>query len=135
MQPNPFGPRLEFCKKLGLKDGHNLVLLDAPTFITEMKYLLFPLDVEIYEDLRDDVTPDIVICWASDSLDLAKAFELLRTRILIDGAVWMVIPKKPVADTRGPKVYFNQMLAAALPAGLVDNKTLTFSEDEYGIRS
>ena len=135
MQPNPFATRIEFCRKLGIKAGDTIVLLDAPSFIRGMRYSLFPLaDIEILDDLSGADSPDIVIFWASDSLDLAKAFELLRKRTKPEGAIWAVIPTKPIADARGPKVYMDDLVAAARLSNLVDNKTLTFSQDESGIR-
>ncbi len=46
-----------------------------------------------------------------------------------------MIPKKPVARRLGSDVTFDRLQAAALTTSdLVDNKTLTFYEETYGIR-
>lgn len=130
------GTRLaqEFAQKLGIKPGHLVAVLNAPQFMKGMLRLLMPPEVRYQVDLAEGDHPDVVLFWPDEGIDLASAFADLRQRIQPAGAVWAVIPKRPVADTRGPKVYFDQMLQAALPTGLVDNKTLTFSDDEYGIR-
>lgn len=135
MQLNALSARIDFCRKLGVKEGHTIVLLDAPTFVRGLARVMFPLDgVQVRTELEAGVSPDIVLFWPNEATDLPSVFGRLRATIQPDGAVWVVIPKKPLADTRGPRVYFDQMLAAALPTGLVDNKTLTFSQEEYGIR-
>jgi hypothetical protein len=51
-----------------------------------------------------------------------------------DGALWVVIPKQKLAKERGVPYDWNAMLACALKTTLVDNKTLTFSPEEYGTR-
>ncbi|MBI2886561.1 MAG: DUF3052 family protein [Chloroflexi bacterium] len=124
----------EFIQKLGIKPGHSVAALNAPPFLRGLLRTLMPPEVRYQTDLAAGDRPDVVLFWPDDGINLASAFADLRQRIPPDGAVWAVIPKRPVADKRGPRVYFDQMLAAALPTGLVDNKTLTFSQDEYGIR-
>ena len=37
---------------------------------------------------------------------------------------WIVIPKRPVAETRDSDLRFQAVLDAVLPTGWVDNKTL-----------
>ena len=134
MRHNPLTPSIEFTRKLGIKRGDTVAALDAPPFIDMLSPALYLMDVELLTSLQENVTPNVVLYWPQDPAEMAQTFVELRARIHPDGAVWTVIPKKPVADSRGPKVYFDALLAAALPTGLVDNKTLTFSQDEYGIR-
>lgn len=124
----------ELVKKLGIKPSHSVAVLNAPPFMRGVLRTMMPRDVRYQTDLSDVDRPDLVLFWLDDSIDLASAFADLRQRLQPDGAVWAVIPKKPVADRRGPKVYFGDVLAAVLPTGLVDNKTLTLSEEEYAIR-
>jgi len=62
--------------------------------------------------------------------------DLRRFRALIeeDGFLWVVIPKKTAMKPLGRDVTFQDVLDIALRTDLVDNKTLTFSETEYGVR-
>lgn len=123
----------EFAGKLGIKPGHAVALLNAPAFITPVLQAALP-DVTLTDGLPEESQPDIILFWPDDTTDLAGTFGDLRWKIKPDGAIWAVIPKKPVADKRGPRIYFDRLLAEVLPTGLVDNKTLTFSEEEYGVR-
>lgn len=72
---------------------------------------------------------DMVVAWPEPNLE--AMFRQLLPRMRQDGAIWLVIPKKS-SGIPGPS--FPASLEAALPLGLVDNKTLTFSAIEYGIR-
>jgi len=49
--------------------------------------------------------------------------------------LWFVTPKKPAAIVRGTNIAFDTEQQFALSTSdLVDNKTLTFSDEEYGVR-
>ena len=134
MQRNPLTAGIEFTKKLGITRGDTVTTLDAPPFMHMLSSAFYLMEVDVRQSLEEDSVPNIVLYWPQHAAAMAQAFQTLRERIHPDGAVWAIIPNKPVADSRGPKIYFDQLLAAALPAGLVDNKTLTFSQDEYGVR-
>ena len=124
----------DFARKLGIKPGHAVALLNAPSFIGPVLRATLPPEVTLAAGLPEGTQPDIVLFWPDSEMDLAQAFEGLRWKIKPDGAIWAVIPKKPIADKQGPRIYFDRLLAEVLPTGLVDNKTLTFSEEEYGVR-
>jgi hypothetical protein len=76
----------------------------------------------------------MVILWLKDREGLDALFQRLRHLIPPEGAVWAVIPKKSARPKGSPAPNFDEALAAGLPTGLVDNKTLTFDDVEYGIR-
>jgi len=57
----------------------------------------------------------------------------LRGAITLDGAIWAVIPKKKVAK-KTTSVTFDQVQTVALKTDLVDNKVVSLSDGEYGIR-
>ncbi len=123
----------EFLRKLGIKDGHLVAVEDAPRgFGRELSRLLPPSCT-----LRDGLSPgekaDVVLLWARQ--ETSERFPDLQRRLQPGGALWVVIPKKTVAQRLGSDITFDRVQAAALATSdLVDNKTLTFSEDEYGIR-
>jgi len=67
-------------------------------------------------------------------VDLPRDLRAYRELIREDGFVWAVIPKKSAIRDLGRDVTFEDVLQAALGMDLVDNKTLTFTDEEYGIR-
>lgn len=72
---------------------------------------------------------DMVIAWPQGQVDdlLVK----IQTALKPSGAIWLVIPKN---SSHALGATLESVQSAALPLGLVDNKTLTFSATEYGIR-
>ncbi|HTD82147.1 MAG TPA: hypothetical protein VK723_08370 [Thermoplasmata archaeon] len=66
--------------------------------------------------------------------ELVQDLRRHRARIDEDGFLWAVIPKKSAIEALGRNVTFQDVLDIALQTDLVDNKTLTFSETEYGVR-
>ena len=66
--------------------------------------------------------------------DLRGDLKRFRAAIEEDGFLWVVIPKKNAMQSLGRDVTFQDVLDVALRTDLVDNKTLTFSKTEYGVR-
>jgi hypothetical protein len=66
--------------------------------------------------------------------ELSRDLRRFRAMIEEDGFLWVVIPKKAAMEALGRDVTFKDVLDVALRTDLVDNKTLTFSETEYGVR-
>ena len=67
-------------------------------------------------------------------VDLPRDLRAYRELIREDGFIWAVIPKKVAIKDVGRDVTFEDVLRVALKTDLVDNKTLTFTDEEYGIR-
>ena len=61
-------------------------------------------------------------------------FQRLQNAITNDGSIWAVIPKKPIALAKGIGVFRDDLVEEVLKTDLVDNKTLSITEEEYGIR-
>ncbi|MSQ15809.1 MAG: hypothetical protein EXR50_08105 [Dehalococcoidia bacterium] len=123
-----------FYKKLGIRPGHTLLLSNAPPDFVDVLLPNLPERVGVQSELDAGQRADIIILWPSPEEALPTLFAILRWSIKPDGAVWAVIPKKRFARKMGIDLTFDGMQNAALPTGLVDNKTLTFSEEYYGIR-
>ena len=66
--------------------------------------------------------------------EIPRDLRRYRGRIVEDGFIWVVIPKKAAIETLGRDVTFEDVLDVALRTDFVDNKTLTFSDMEYGVR-
>ena len=116
-----------FSGKLGVKPGHRVHLVNPPTGFSEELAAVSPHI--ILEPGLDQGHLDVILAWPAG--DLSTMFQRLLPSLRPDGAIWVVIPKK-ASKTAGPS--FQSALQAALPLGLVDNKTLSFSPTEYGIR-
>jgi hypothetical protein len=124
----------DFANKLGIRAGHHVYLEGAPAEFADRRLTELPADCRISTSLPDGARPDVVILWLSDKECLDAQFKRLRNLIPADGAVWTVIPKKSARPKESQAPTFEETLAAALPTGLVDNRTLTFDDIEYGIR-
>ena len=124
----------EFAAKLGIRAGQHVYLEGAPPEFAAERLTGLPPGCEIATVLADGTRPDIVILWLKDKQGLDVLFRRLRHLIPPDGAVWAVIPKRSARPNGSAAPDFDEVLAAGLPTGLVDNKTLTFDDMEYGIR-
>ena len=72
---------------------------------------------------------DVIFLAADSLLDLAALADL-RRQIVSNGAIWVVFRKGKAATIRDTDV-----IAAALDAGLVDNKVVSFSDTHTALRS
>ena len=78
---------------------------------------------------------DMVLYWPQDMAELkVKVADRMVGKSRRLNTWWVVIPKRPMAETRDSDLRFQAVLDAVLPTGWVDNETLTFSEEECGIR-
>ena len=117
----------DFLRKLGAKAGDVLLVPeeDLTPFAAGARVLHRPPmermvhGVLFRPRLREDLTRDI---------------GRYRRIIEEDGFLWVVIPKKIAREALGQRPTFEDVLDVALRTDLVDNKTLTFSDTEYGVR-
>jgi hypothetical protein len=123
-----------FVDKLGLREGQSVCLLDAPPDFVEARLEGALNGCRVGQTLDNDGQADMIIAWPQEKNGLDDLFRRLRAAVVPDGAVWIVIPKKEAARRRGFGPDFEEVQRAALPTGLVDNKVLSFSDEEYGIR-
>ena len=104
-------------RKLGIKEGAVVALLDAPEAFPD---LLAPLPggVELRRRARGPV--DVVVLFVTSRARLAGRFAAAAGAISADGGVWVAWPKK----TSGvpTDLDFSFVQTVGLEAGLVDNK-------------
>jgi hypothetical protein len=124
----------DFANKLGIRAGHHIYLEDTPAEFAAQRLADLPPGCRVVTALPNGGRSDMVILWLKDREGLEALFQRLRYLIPPDGVLWAVIPKESARLKGSPAPDFQEALAAALPTGLVDNKTLTFDEVEYGIR-
>lgn len=114
-------------------------LLDKVGVAPGARVALLNLDEAWFADLLAERTPnitvgpphpdtDLVFLGADTPDDLAPLADL-RSRIRPNGAIWVISRKGKVATLRDVDV-----IGAALGAGLVDNKVVSFSDMQTSLR-
>ena len=100
---------------------------------------IISVEDRVFRDLLGTRTSDVtigspagdadLIFLAADSVEQLFALRDLRSRIVSNGAIWVVSRKGKAATIRDVDV-----MAAAKSAGLVDNKVASFSDTHTAIR-
>jgi len=119
--------------KLGIKSGQTVCLLKATPQTAELIQRACPDQVTLVERLGRKRF-DVILFWPRRLAGLAERFEQLQRHVVPTGAVWAVIPKQPVARSRGLTLVWSQVQEAALKTNLVDNKIVSLSAEEYATR-
>ena len=123
----------DLAKKLGIKPGHRVYLLDAPPESAALLREACPPGAQLY-DAPFTGRCDILLFWPSTLEGLVERFAQLQRQIVPDGAIWAVIPKKPFARARGLALTWEALQVAGLQTDLVDNKIASLSAEEYTTR-
>jgi hypothetical protein len=114
-------------RKLGLKPGYVLALLNAPEAWSIPG--LEP-DVDVSRNLR--CRPDVVIAFARSVSDLRRCAGRLVKAISADGALWVAWPRRAGGHTSD--VSEQSLRDEFLSTGLVDNKVAALDRDWSGLR-
>lgn len=117
------------AKKLGLKSGHRLALIEAPDGFERL-----------LEGLPDGVTiarggraaADVIVLFCTRAADLARRFPAAAARLDPAGGLWVAWPKK--SSGRATDLGENEIRALGLSAGLVDNKVCAVDDVWSGLR-
>ncbi len=116
-------------KKLGIKDGSRIVLINAPRdFESELGEL--PDNVEFIK--RPTKSLDIILFFVLTERALARDFAKLAAKITANGMMWIAWPKKSsgvVTDLSEQRVR-----EIGLNAGLVDVKVCAIDETWSGLK-
>ena len=110
-------------KKLGLKEGYRLTLVDAP-------------DGWAVPDLPDGVAVgdrgDVVVAFHRAAAELESGIEELGRAIFPDGSLWIAWPRK--AAGHDSDITENGIRGVVLPRGLVDVKVAAIDNDWSGLK-
>ena len=120
-----------FPRKLGVKDGHTVLLIALPDEVRKALAGVLPRSCRLLNALDTSGAADVIVLWADEGT--AGRFSELQRSLKPDGSLWIVIPKK-TKDAPEALLFTRVQEAALATTDLVDNKTLTFSETHYGIR-
>jgi hypothetical protein len=113
-------------KKLGIKDGSRVVLLNAPDGYAKS------LDPVPVFDKGAGKQTDIVQMFCTKRADLAKHLASLRKSLKPDAAVWVSWPKK--ASKVPTDITEDTVREVALPMGFVDIKVCAVDDVWSGLK-
>src|SRR5262245_18191512 len=118
-------------RKLGIKDGHAVALLEAPdSFAVTLTPL--PQDVALHTDFAAASSYDIILFFTKSRAELQRRFRALMKALDPDGGLWVAWPKK--ASCVATDVTEDVVRDIALAAGLVDNKVCAIDDTWSGLR-
>jgi hypothetical protein len=123
----------DLAHKLGLKEGLQVCLLEAPPEAEAAMRSAAPPGVQFSSRLEEGCY-DMILFWPQKLEGLAELFSALQGQIVPTGAVWAVMPKKKFAPARGVTFTWEELQAAGLQTDLVDNKIASITEQDYGTR-
>jgi hypothetical protein len=116
-------------KKLGIKEGHRVVLVAAPAYLEELLGEL-PAGVTLLRQARPPY--DIVLLFVTERRVLARKLPELAAKMDRAGGLWVCWPKR--ASGVATDVTEDTVRDVALPLGLVDNKVCAVDETWSGLR-
>ena len=114
-------------KKLGIKEGAEVVTLDAPEGFAALVE-----GVPIVAASRPPRHADVLVAFFTEKAQLAKRIEACGKAIFPDGGIWVAWPKK--ASGVATDITEDTVREVALPLGLVDNKVCAIDDVWSGLR-
>lgn len=117
-------------KKLGIKEGMTVGLLNAPNHF-DFDFGDLPDDVEVVRD-SDDAPADVYLIFADRAAEAERAFIRATSLLPPDGAIWVAWPKKASGVTTD--IVEDTLRDLFLPTGMVDNKVCAIDETWSGLR-
>ena len=118
-------------RKLGIKEGHRLALLDAPDGF-ERTLGELPEGVTAQAVLAGKAPFDVVVAFVTRRAHLERAVPRVRRRMQPAAGFWVAWPKR--ASGVATDVTEDVVRAVALPTGLVDNKVCAIDDTWSGLR-
>jgi len=117
------------AKKLGIKEGSRIALVNAPTdFESELGEL--PGNVQFVK--RPTKSLDIILLFVLTERALARDFAKLSARLTANGMIWIAWPKK--SSGVATDLTEQRVQRIGLDAGLVDVKVCAIDETWSGLK-
>lgn len=117
-------------KKLGIKEGMTVALLNAPNYF-DFDLGDLPDGVEVLGD-SDPEPAELYIIFADRAAEAERGFQRALTQIPPDGSIWIAWPKK--ASGVETDIVEDTLRDLFLPTGMVDNKVCAIDETWSGLR-
>jgi hypothetical protein len=115
-------------KKLGIKSGFNVALVNAPSNFS--RDLDLPAEVTINQRSRKQL--DFVLVFVKSERELKQGFSKLAARLKPAGMLWVAWPKK--SSGAPTDLSFTNVQAIGLAAGLVDTKICAVDDVWSGLK-
>lgn len=117
------------AKKLGIKDGFQIALVDSPKdFRKELGDL--PAGVKFKSSTAKPL--DLIVLFVRSESELARRFLPLAANLNANGMIWVAWPKK--SSGVATDLSFNNVQRIGLDAGLVDVKICAVNEVWSGLK-
>jgi len=117
------------AKKLGIKEGSRIALVNAPQdFESELEGL--PESVEFVK--RTTKSLDMILLFVSTEQALARDFAKLAAKLTANGMLWIAWPKK--SSGVATDLVEQRVQRIGLDAGLVDVKVCAINEIWSGLK-
>jgi hypothetical protein len=118
-------------KKLGIKEGHKVAVVNAPNAFAELLGDL-PRQAVIEAGLSGKARFDLIVVFVTSRADLQRQIAAARRHMTAAAGLWIAWPKKTARIATD--VTENVVREVALPTGLVDNKVCAIDETWSGLR-
>lgn len=115
-------------KKLGIKSGSSIALVNAPPRFSEE--LDLPEELEINSTSRKPL--DFVLLFVRTEKELRKSFSRYAARLKPAGMLWVAWPKK--SSGVATDLSFTNVQTIGLAAGLVDTKICAVNDVWSGLK-
>jgi hypothetical protein len=116
-------------KKLGVREGFRIFLLDAPQ---EYRALISPLPASVIFTATADAATNFAHVFATKRAELQRLLPHLRKKLPDDALLWISWPKK---SSKVPTdVTENTIREVALPLGFVDIKVCAVTDVWSGLK-
>ena len=116
-------------KKLGLKEGGTMVLVNAPPGIESF---LVPLPAASLLSTKLTARNQLILLFCKDMTALKSTFSDVSTKLHADGSLWISWPKK--TSKLFVDLTEDNIRKVVLPTGLVDVKVCAVNEDWSGLK-
>ena len=117
------------AKKLGIKENSRVAFVNAPDDFNETLGEL-PDGVEIVKRLTNSL--DIILFFVVSERELARDFARLAKKLVANGMIWIVWPKK--SSGVATDLVFMNVQRIGLDAGLVDVKVCAVDDTWSGLK-
>jgi hypothetical protein len=119
-------------KKLGIREGARVRVLDAPSTLETELTAIAPLPGGVSFLLRTGRDLDVILAFVTRASALRRRIEPLSRAIAPAGRLWIAWPKR--AARTDTDVDFDLVHRAGLGTGLVDNKSASITEVFQGLQ-
>jgi len=123
------GSGTPLAKKLGIKPGYSIRLVNAPPYYLEL-FTDFPIDVRFEDD--EGVKKNFIHFFTKQEDELLSLLPLLKKQIIPDGMIWVSWPKK--SSKVITNVTEDMIRNYAISIGLVDIKVCAVDEIWSGLK-